>query len=605
MIRKIFFLGLFCILVLKFTEASIACRMYGVISDDLPDDLLQDHLINEPNSLYYLVQSTNIDGWGISYCPDYGDLAEIERGADTAFNDHTYYLIVEQINTSEPKITIAHIRNCSSGCCDHGHYTIADPHPFYRYKNEKWWTFAHNGGVSKTRLYGLIGDDYLYANGPFGSGIWTCSTDNPYADVVVDSELYFLLILKQIEDNGWNEVNGIVEAIRELRDAGETGALNFIMSDGFTLWAFRRGHTLDYLYDSDPLNGYSAVASQYPSSTRGDWIAVTDYKLIILTGDAEPVSIDVLNYTTPTPTPSTTPTQTPSITPTPTPLVTPTPSVSPAPSVTPTATPSTIPTVSPPPTISPSPTPEYLVLESGDYNGDGTSDIAIFRPETGLWAVRGVTRAYFGSTFDLPVSGDYDGNGTTEVGVFRRSSGLWGIKNVTRIYFGSFSDIAVPGDYDGDGCCEAGIFRESSGLWAIRNLTRTYFGTIDDRPVPGDYDGDGNKDIGLFRGSSGLWALKNISRIYFGSSSDKIVPGDYDGGGTWKAGVFRPSSGRWAIRGLTRMYFGSVSDQPVPADYDGNSTDDVGVFREDLGLWAVKGITRIYYGTLGDLPVTR
>ena len=59
-----------------------------------------------------------------------------------------------------------------------------------------------------------------------------------------------------------------------------------------------------------------------------------------------------------------------------------------------------------------------------DYDGDGTSDIGIFRETSGLWAIRGVTRAYFGGTADSPVPGDYAGDGTSEIGIFRPTSGL-------------------------------------------------------------------------------------------------------------------------------------------------------------------------------------
>jgi len=240
-----------------------------------------------------------------------------------------------------------------------------------------------------------------------------------------------------------------------------------------------------------------------------------------------------------------------------------------------------------------------------DYNGDGTSEIAIYRGTSGLWAIRGVTRIYFGGTTDEPVPGDYTGNGTTDVGVYRGTNGLWAIRGTTRVYYGSSIDLPESGDYDGDGTADIGIFRNTTGLWAIRGVTRVYFGGVADSPASGYYDGDATKDIGIFRGSSGLWAIRTVTRIYFGSSSDTIVPGDYDGDGAWETAIFRGSSGLWAIRGVTRSYFGGSTDEPVPADYDGDSRDYIGIFRSYSGLWAIQGVSRVYFGGSGDIPVTR
>ncbi|MEA1929228.1 MAG: carbohydrate binding domain-containing protein [Candidatus Auribacterota bacterium] len=261
--------------------------------------------------------------------------------------------------------------------------------------------------------------------------------------------------------------------------------------------------------------------------------------------------------------------------------------------------------VYPTPISIPSPTPDFqtILVANGDYSGDGYSDIAVFRESSGLWAVRAVTRLYFGSTGDIPISGDYDGDGTADIGIFRSASGLWAIRDISRTYFGTSSDLPVPGDYDGDGFCDIGIFRDSSGLWAIKDLTRSYFGASSDQPVPADYDGDGQDDIGVFRGSSGLWALKDVSRIYYGSSADTVVPGDYVGTGTAMPGIYRPSSGLWSIRTVTRIYFGSAADQPVPFDFTGAA--DISIFRPSTGLWAINGVTRVYYGSTGDLPATR
>ncbi|HDL63785.1 MAG TPA: hypothetical protein ENH12_00200, partial [Proteobacteria bacterium] len=158
------------------------------------------------------------------------------------------------------------------------------------------------------------------------------------------------------------------------------------------------------------------------------------------------------------------------------------------------------------------PVPASPILQSGDYNGDGKAEIAIFRPSSGLWAVRGLGRTYFGGVGDIPVSGDYNGDGRADVGIFRRATGLWAIKEITRLYFGGSNDLPVPGDYDGDGSCDVAIFGQQSGQWMIRGITSVYFGALGDRPVPSDYNGDGSADIAISRPSSGLWAVRGATR---------------------------------------------------------------------------------------------
>ena len=309
-------------------------------------------------------------------------------------------------------------------------------------------------------------------------------------------------------------------------------------------------------------------------------------------------------YKTPTPSPSSTstPTPSPTRTPTPTPTSTPSPTSSPTPSPKKTPPPTPTPIKTPPPSPSPaSNAPPWIY----DYDGDGTSDIGIFRGSSGLWAIRGVTRVYFGTSTDETVPGDYDGDGTTNIGIFRPSSGLWALRGVSRIYFGGSSDDLVQGDYDGSGTWSVGIFRSAAGLWAIRGITRIYFGGSSDEPVPGYYAGGLSRKIGIFRPASGLWAIRGATRIYFGGSSDETVPGDYDGNGTWSAGIFRPTSGLWAIRNTTRAYFGGSSDDTIPGDYAGTGNDEIGIFRPASGLWAIRRTSRVYFGSSIDIPVSR
>lgn len=251
--------------------------------------------------------------------------------------------------------------------------------------------------------------------------------------------------------------------------------------------------------------------------------------------------------------------------------------------------------------------PGDLVIESGDYDGDGVSDPAVFRPSAGLWAVRGMTRFRFGAAADIPVSGDYDGDGTAEAAVFSRaySPARWSIDRLGVEYFGEPSDRPVPADYDGDGTCDCGIFRDSSGLWAILGTTRLRLGTSGDRPVPGDYDGDDTADIAIFRPPGGRWAVHGLTVLCFGGASDLPVPGDYGSFGRAVPAVFRPASGLWAVRGFSRMFCGIDYDYPVPSRSNGQGGDRAGIFRPSSGLWSIQSLTRFLFGRSGDLPATR
>ena len=453
--------------------------------------------------------------------------------------------------------------------------------------------------------------------------------------------------------------NGIQESVCA------TDVVPLIKDAGVQAWIYGHNHVAQHIHvDGIDYIHVPAGCDCYSYSLQTDWEAVTffsdtkGYGMFVCESDnlefsfydhSGSVTYGPIQIESPTPTPTATPslTPTPSVTPTPTvpPPVTPTPSVPPSPASTATPSPSWTTTPSPSPTAtgSPSstptipPTPGYLVLQSGDYDGDGTSDIAVFRQDVGLWAVKGRERLYFGVGGDVPVSGDYDGDGSADVSVFRAATGLWAVRDVTRFYFGDNEDLPAPADYDGDGCCDAAVFDEAVGRWSLRGITAVYFGCGGDLPVPGDYEGMDYDEIAIFRPSTGLWAVRGYTRVYYGAAGDKPLPGSYQWYGAgrmagmsndhlavsnyqWAAespgsekygpfasriAIFRPSSGLWAIRGLTRFYYGISTDTPLAGDMDGDALDDAMIFRPSSGLWAIRCISRVYYGTRGDIPVTR
>jgi len=54
-----------------------------------------------------------------------------------------------------------------------------------------------------------------------------------------------------------------------------------------------------------------------------------------------------------------------------------------------------------------------------------------------------VTRTYFGAVNDVPQPADYEGAGTAGIAIYRPASSLWAIRGFTRQYWGGLNNIPV------------------------------------------------------------------------------------------------------------------------------------------------------------------
>jgi hypothetical protein len=241
---------------------------------------------------------------------------------------------------------------------------------------------------------------------------------------------------------------------------------------------------------------------------------------------------------------------------------------------------------------------------TGDFDGDGVSDLAIFaegewhldansdgdEDPTDLWA-------RLGSRNDLPVTGDWNGDGKTDIGIYgpawprdphvvHHEPGLADAENARRsqpknlppqaehaalgarrlraagtksredlidhvFHYGTAGDVPIAGDWNGDGIDTIGIFHDGRWHRDIDGDGRTtprdrsaQFGRAGDLPVTGDWNGDGITDLGIYRG--GIWYLDS-------NGNDQLDDAD------------------------EVAQLGTANDRPITGDFDGDGRDEIGI----------------------------
>ncbi|MBC8412704.1 fibronectin type III domain-containing protein [bacterium] len=210
----------------------------------------------------------------------------------------------------------------------------------------------------------------------------------------------------------------------------------------------------------------------------------------------------------------------------------------------------------------------------------------------------------------IPVAGDWDGSGTTDIALFR--DGIWIFQIATSlssqdetnnfIRFGSGLFTPLTGDWNADGTSEAGLYY--NGVWLLdlngdmlfnsENDKSFFFGGEDQLPIVGDWNGDGLIDIGTY--TAGLWRLdlnNNQSwdegidiQFNFGTAAHTPVTGDWNGSGYASAGLFNSGewfldldgSGDWDNEYDQFIRFGQQHDLPLSGDWNADGIDRIGIY---------------------------
>jgi hypothetical protein len=270
--------------------------------------------------------------------------------------------------------------------------------------------------------------------------------------------------------------------------------------------------------------------------------------------------------------------------------------------------------------IQPAPTVVIRHHVLSDFDGDGKSDLAVFRPSTTEWFINkssngAMTGLSFGLSTDIPTVADFDGDDKADVAVWRTGAPgeaafyiLQSTTNTVRVEpFGQTGDSpVVVNDWDGDGKADPAVFRDSApgqqSYFYYRgslnnpagNTTYVPWGTGGDKPMNGDFDGDGKADPAVFRPSTQTWFIYQSStgtlRVdFWGLSTDKFVSGDFDGDGKTDLVAYR--NGIWYVKQSSNgqaayIFWGLATDVPLTGDYDSDGKSDAAVYRG--GTWYIR-----------------
>jgi predicted glutamine amidotransferase len=200
------------------------CRLLGIVSSEPTEFGLI--LQQGPRSLAGLSREHR-DGWGLAVFEPDGDASadggwRLNKAVACAAEDDGF----RRVATARGALMISHVRRRTVGAV-----SLENTHPFRSGR----WVFAHNGTIRER--------DYLHS----------VVSERRLAAVRghTDSELFFAYLLSELDVAGIADIAAtpatdmaITEAVRRACANPDFGSVNFLLSDGLTMYAHRFGRTL-------------------------------------------------------------------------------------------------------------------------------------------------------------------------------------------------------------------------------------------------------------------------------------------------------------------------------------------------------------------------
>ncbi|QGJ72276.1 Hypothetical protein PBC10988_39940 [Planctomycetales bacterium 10988] len=248
---------------------------------------------------------------------------------------------------------------------------------------------------------------------------------------------------------------------------------------------------------------------------------------------------------------------------------------------------------------------------TGDFNGDGVTDIGIF--VDGEWFIdangngrwdEGDMWAKLGKPGDRPVVGDWNGDGKSDIGVYglpwegddRALAAEVGLPSAENPPIGVQKN--VPPRQDEAPVTPRLLKHTAAGEVRADLIDHVFaYGQAGDIPLSGDWNGDGMDKVGVYR--NGIWYLDvdgdgqftaTDEVVHLGEDVGLPIVGDFDGDGVDELGLYQEgvwkidTNGDHQLDALDKVFeLGGPESLPIVGDFDGDGIEEVGLYRPGAG----------------------